>query len=176
MLPKSSRNSQPVSPRCPTSPRFKVQSSLLRDAPPQYPLPAVIHAHSQMTTAIKNGFEGKRFPSVRRITLPCPAHEIIKRCPNLEEVTCSEGDGSTIVGSLVKGNCRQVRVIKGIRPPLTARTLHRYQRMTHCERNCFVDRFGQAASQLEAYRCAYECEPFFGIWCVCVQTNLRSGM
>lgn len=86
-----------------------------------------------MTTAIKNGFEGKRFPSVRRISLPCSAHEIIKRCPDLEEVTCTEGDGSTIVGSLIKGKCQQVRVLKGINPPITARTLHRYQRMTHRE-------------------------------------------
>ncbi|KAI9570819.1 hypothetical protein HD554DRAFT_2169953 [Boletus coccyginus] len=79
----------------------------------------VIHAHTQMTTAIKNGFEGKRLPSVRRITLPGSAHEIIKSCPNLEEVVCTDGNGSTIIGSLVRGNCTQVRVLKGISAPLT---------------------------------------------------------
>lgn len=82
-----------------------------------------------MTTAIKNGFEGKRLPSVRKITLPCQAHEIIKSCPNLEEVTCSEGEGSTIIGSLLKGNCQQVRILRGISAPLT-RMLRRFERMT----------------------------------------------
>ncbi|KAF8548477.1 hypothetical protein OG21DRAFT_1489355 [Imleria badia] len=79
----------------------------------------VIHAHSQMTTAIKNAFEGKRFPSVRRISLPCSAHEIIKSCPNVEEVMCTEGNGSTIIGSVIKGNCHEVRVLKGIFAPIT---------------------------------------------------------
>ncbi|KAI9570820.1 hypothetical protein HD554DRAFT_2312642 [Boletus coccyginus] len=79
----------------------------------------VIHAHSRLTTVIKDAFEGKRFPSVRRITLPGYAHEIIKSCPNLEEVMCTDGDGSTIIGSLVKGHCTQVRVLKGISPHLT---------------------------------------------------------
>ncbi|KAF8548476.1 hypothetical protein OG21DRAFT_1516237 [Imleria badia] len=79
----------------------------------------VIHAHSQMTTAIKNTFEGKRFPSVRRISLPCSAHEIIKSCPNAEEVICTEGNGSTIIGSIIKGDCQQVRDLKGISAPLT---------------------------------------------------------
>ncbi|KAF8437494.1 hypothetical protein L210DRAFT_2329720 [Boletus edulis BED1] len=78
----------------------------------------VIHAHSQMTTVIKNGFEGKQFPSVRRISLPPSAHEIIKSCPHLEEVTCTEGDGSTIIGSLIKGKCQELRVIKGVDAPL----------------------------------------------------------
>ncbi|KAG6375870.1 hypothetical protein JVT61DRAFT_2734 [Boletus reticuloceps] len=78
----------------------------------------VIHAHSQMTTAIKNGFQGKQFPSVRRISLPSSAHEIVKSCPNLEEVTCTEGDGSTIIGSLVKGKCQELRVLKDIDAPL----------------------------------------------------------
>ncbi|KAG9318005.1 hypothetical protein JVU11DRAFT_66 [Chiua virens] len=78
----------------------------------------VMHAHSKMTTSIKNGFEGKRFPLVRRILLPSSAHGIIKCCPNVEEVTCTEGDGSTIVGSLVKGKCCQVRVLKGIGTPI----------------------------------------------------------
>ena len=152
------------------------KSSFFHDAPPHL-VPAVVHAHSQMTTAIKNGFQGKRFPSVRRITLPCSAHEIIKSCPNLEQVRCTDGDGSTIIGSLIKGKCQQVRVLKGISTAPLTRTLHRHQRMMHSERDCFFDRIGQAASRLEAYRCARRSEPIFGIWCV-QRTNklfLRRG-
>ncbi|KIK91670.1 hypothetical protein PAXRUDRAFT_830638 [Paxillus rubicundulus Ve08.2h10] len=74
----------------------------------------VVHAHSHMTTAIKDGFEGKRFPSVRKLILPSHAHEILRCCPNVEEVICNEYDGSTLVGAIVKGNCKQVRVLKGV--------------------------------------------------------------
>ena len=108
-----SRHSQNVWLYCLSSPPCKVQVVL----PPCYitlPFLAVIHAHSQMITAIKNGFEGKRFPPVMTIPLPSSAHEIIKCCPNLEEVTCTDGRGSIMVGSLVKGNCNKVRVLKGI--------------------------------------------------------------
>ena len=154
---------QLVLPHYPTSPPFRVRSSFLLDALSRYLLPAVIHAHSQMTTAVKNGFEGKRFPSVRRISLPCSAHEIIKSCPNVEEVICTEGNGSTIIGSIIKGNCQQVRILKGISAPIT-RTLHRYQRMSECKAD-FVDRIGQGASQLEAYQCGDGGELFSALGC-----------
>ncbi|KAN0075552.1 hypothetical protein V8E55_011575 [Tylopilus felleus] len=76
----------------------------------------VIHASPapSVSTAIKDGFEGKQFPSVREISLPCSAHEIIKCCPNIEKVICTDGNGSTIVGSIVEGNCQQVSTLKGI--------------------------------------------------------------
>ncbi|KAF8432408.1 hypothetical protein L210DRAFT_3558364 [Boletus edulis BED1] len=78
-----------------------------------------VHIEWRMPTVIRNAFRGKRFPSVRRISLPSSAHEIIKRCPNLEEVTCVDGDGSKIVQSLVEAKCHQVRILKGITTPLT---------------------------------------------------------
>ena len=126
-----------------------------------------------MTTAVKNGFEGKRFPSVRRISLPCSAHEIIKSCPNVEEVICTEGNGSTIVGSIIKGKCQQVQVLKGIFVPVI-RTLHRYQRMTEFEGN-FIDRIGQGASQLEAYQCGDGGESFSVSRVYGVLTGMHSG-
>ncbi|KAF8126501.1 hypothetical protein EV363DRAFT_1347687 [Boletus edulis] len=79
----------------------------------------VVHIEWRMQTVIRNAFRGKRFPSVRRISLPSSAHEIIKRCLNLEEVTCVDGDGSKIVQSLVEAKCHQVRILKGITTPLT---------------------------------------------------------
>ncbi|KAF8431458.1 hypothetical protein L210DRAFT_3560404 [Boletus edulis BED1] len=79
----------------------------------------VVHIERRILTVIRNAFRGKRFPSVRRISLPASAHEIIKRCPNLEEVTCVDEDGSKIVQSLVEAKCHQVRILKGITTPLT---------------------------------------------------------
>ncbi|KAF9239080.1 hypothetical protein BU15DRAFT_74771 [Melanogaster broomeanus] len=85
---------------------------------PNLTLIQVVHAHSQMTTALKNAFEGKRFPSVRKLVLPSCAHEVLRCCPNVEEVTCNEGDGSTIIGAIIKGNCKKVQVLIGINAPL----------------------------------------------------------
>lgn len=82
-------------------------------------------------TIIEDGFEGEQFPSVRRISLPGSAHGIIRCCPDVEEVICTEGNGSKIVGSLVKGNCRQVRILKGIDAPLT-RTFHCHRYRMQC--------------------------------------------
>ncbi|KAF8126616.1 hypothetical protein EV363DRAFT_1337907 [Boletus edulis] len=79
----------------------------------------IIYTDFRMQTAIKNAFRGKRFPSVRRISLPSCAHEIIKRCPNLEEVICVDEDGNKIIQSIVEGKCHQVRILKGISAPLT---------------------------------------------------------
>ncbi|KAF8129168.1 hypothetical protein EV363DRAFT_1337933 [Boletus edulis] len=92
----------------------------------------IIFAHFQMATAIKNGFEGKRFPSVRKIFLPSSAHHIIKSCPDLEEVTCTLETGSTIIGSLVKSNnCQKLRVLKGISAPLPLRLVKALPNLRH---------------------------------------------
>ncbi|KAF8129187.1 hypothetical protein EV363DRAFT_1134803, partial [Boletus edulis] len=79
----------------------------------------VIYAEWEMQTDVKNAFRCKRFPSVQRISLPSFAHEIIRGCRNLEEVTCVDGGGSKIVQTLVEGKCHQVRILKGISAPLT---------------------------------------------------------
>ncbi|KAF8120941.1 hypothetical protein EV363DRAFT_1570109 [Boletus edulis] len=73
----------------------------------------------EMQAVVNNAFRGERIPSVRRISIPSSMHEIIRGCPNLEEVTCVVGDGSKIIQSLVAGKCHQVRILKGISAPLT---------------------------------------------------------
>lgn len=118
-----------------------------------------------MTTPIKNGFEGKRFPSVRRIFLPSTAHEIVKSCPNVEEVVCTKGSGSTIVRSLVKGKCHRVRILKGISAPL-ARTHHRSHIMWCSLSDRTVGRIGQDASQLKVCHCGNECELSWYLVCI----------
>ncbi|KAF8125182.1 hypothetical protein EV363DRAFT_1270211 [Boletus edulis] len=79
----------------------------------------VVYTDYRMQTVIKNAFRGKRYPSVRRISLPSSAYEIIRRCPNVEEVACVDEDGSKIIQSIVEGKCHQVRILRGIPAPLT---------------------------------------------------------
>ncbi|KAH7922308.1 hypothetical protein BV22DRAFT_1037638 [Leucogyrophana mollusca] len=78
----------------------------------------VVHAHSQMTTALKQAFEGRTFPTVRKIVLPSCAHEILRCCSGVEDVACNEDSGSTIIGAIVKGNCTDVRKLIGISAPI----------------------------------------------------------
>jgi len=76
----------------------------------------IVHAHSQMTTAIKNAFQGRKFPTVRTIILPSCAHEILRCCPRVEDLTCNEGNGSTLVGAMVAAKCGDLRRLRGISP------------------------------------------------------------
>ncbi|KIM73044.1 hypothetical protein PILCRDRAFT_829424 [Piloderma croceum F 1598] len=76
----------------------------------------VVHAHSQMTTAIKTAFEGHTFPSVRTIIVPSCAHEILRRCPGVEDLTCNEDDGSKLIGALAWAKCGNLKTLRGISP------------------------------------------------------------
>jgi len=80
----------------------------------------VIHAELMAAGAVKMGFQGQRLPSVRRITLPDSVHPILQSLPNVEEVICIEGSGHEIIDSLVNGDCRRVRMLKGITAPLSS--------------------------------------------------------
>jgi hypothetical protein len=79
----------------------------------------VVHAHSQMTTAIKTAFEGHIFPSVRTIIVPSCAHEILRRCPGVEDLTCNEDDGSKLIGALAWAKCGNLKTLRGISPNKT---------------------------------------------------------
>jgi len=76
----------------------------------------VVHAHSQMTTPIRNAFRGKSFPTVRTVIMPSCAHEILRCCPAVEDLTCNENDGSKLVGALVAAKCNNLRTLRGISP------------------------------------------------------------
>jgi hypothetical protein len=85
----------------------------------------VVHAHSQMTTAIKTAFEGHTFPSVRTIIVPSCAHEILRRCPGVEDLTCNEDDGSKLIGALASAKCGNLKTLRGISPNKTqAKRMH----------------------------------------------------
>ena len=74
----------------------------------------IVHTHSQMTTTLKNHFEGKSFPQIRNIILPSCAHNILRACPGVTSVTCNEDDGSKLV-SAIRASCKGVVHVSGIR-------------------------------------------------------------
>jgi len=73
------------------------------------------HVHQEMTTKLKQAFEGKKIPSIRTVVLPTTAHHILRSCPNVEDVTCNVGDGSQILGTIA-ANCPKVERISGMSP------------------------------------------------------------
>ena len=75
-------------------------------------LRVVIRAN-QAATNIRKAFQSKRFLSVRRVSLPSCAHNILHSCPNIEEVTCTEGS-EMIVRSPVKGNFPRLGILRGV--------------------------------------------------------------
>jgi hypothetical protein len=74
------------------------------------------HAHSAMTGALKEAFEGSVFPTVQKIILPTCAHEILRCCPEIREVTCNEDDGGRLVGALAHNGCKKLEVLRGVSP------------------------------------------------------------
>ncbi|KDQ60173.1 hypothetical protein JAAARDRAFT_191574 [Jaapia argillacea MUCL 33604] len=79
----------------------------------------VLHAHAQMTSALGQAFKNVSLPSIRTVILPSCAHNIIKCCPEVRDVTCNEHHGSQLIGSLVKGGCNKVERFAGISPRIT---------------------------------------------------------
>ncbi|KAJ3538052.1 hypothetical protein NMY22_g5327 [Coprinellus aureogranulatus] len=73
----------------------------------------VLHAHTQMTTAIKNTFERASLPTIRTVVVPAFCHEILRACPEVRSVWCTEQDGSKLVGALGKGKCNKVEELRG---------------------------------------------------------------
>ena len=73
----------------------------------------VLHAHTQMTTAIKSAFEKASLPTVRTVIVPGFCHEILRACPEVRSVWCTEGDGSKLIGALGKGKCNKVEEVRG---------------------------------------------------------------
>ena len=78
----------------------------------------VAHANTQMTTAIKTAFEGHTFPSVRTVVVPSCAHEILRRCPGVEDLTCNKDvdDESKLIGALASAKCGNLKKLRGISP------------------------------------------------------------
>ncbi|KAF8956084.1 hypothetical protein BDZ97DRAFT_1853540 [Flammula alnicola] len=72
----------------------------------------VLHADTQMTAAIKNGFKGVTLPSIRTLIIPDFCHEILRCCPGATTVWCIRDDGSKLVSVIAK-HCREVEEMRG---------------------------------------------------------------
>ncbi|KAJ6620579.1 hypothetical protein B0H10DRAFT_1791457 [Mycena sp. CBHHK59/15] len=72
----------------------------------------VIHAHTAMTTHLKNGFAGISLPNVRQLILPSWAHEILRCCPEVRHVICTADDGGKLVSAIAKC-CKKVEILEG---------------------------------------------------------------
>ena len=73
------------------------------------------HIHEGMATKTKKVFKGVAIPSIRTVVLPTVAHHILRSCPNVEDVTCSYGDGSPILGAIAS-KCPKVKRISSAEP------------------------------------------------------------
>jgi hypothetical protein len=45
-------------------------------------------------------FSGVRFPSLRTVILPAHAHDLLRRCPEVRTVVCTDGDANKLVDAL----------------------------------------------------------------------------
>ncbi|KAJ7210544.1 hypothetical protein GGX14DRAFT_520560 [Mycena pura] len=73
----------------------------------------ITHAHRAMTTHLKDNFAGISLPSIRKIILPSWAHEVLRCCPEVRHVVCSDGqkDESKLVSAIAKC-CKKVEIIE----------------------------------------------------------------
>lgn len=73
----------------------------------------ILHAHTQMTTALKQWFEGKQYPQIKSIILPAYAHNLLRACPAVEDVTCNREDPSKLLNAIIK-ECPKVQRFMGL--------------------------------------------------------------
>ena len=72
----------------------------------------VFRAHTQMTTAIKKGFQGVVLPEIRTLIIPGHCHEILRCCPLVTKVWCNYDDGGKLVTVIAK-HCKEVQEMRG---------------------------------------------------------------
>ncbi|EKM50287.1 uncharacterized protein PHACADRAFT_178866 [Phanerochaete carnosa HHB-10118-sp] len=99
--------------RCSTGTVLPAFAACLKALPNLHTL-QIMHAHSQMTTALKDAFEYVSLPQIRTLILPTCAHNILRACPNIVDLTCNEGDGSQLISAMAKAS-PNVEVVREIR-------------------------------------------------------------
>lgn len=73
----------------------------------------ICHAHCQMSTHLKGAFEGHVFPQIETLVLPSAAHNILRSCPNVKDVTNIEENGTKLASAICK-ECPHVERIANI--------------------------------------------------------------
>jgi hypothetical protein len=74
----------------------------------------ICHAHSQMSSHLKFAFQGHVFPQIKTVVLPSCAHNILRSCPNVKDVTNIEENGTKLAGAISK-ECPQVERVANLR-------------------------------------------------------------
>lgn len=72
----------------------------------------ILDVHHQLTTPIKKAFEGHTFPQIRTVILPVVAHNLLRCCPEVKEVTCTSGDCQLVLSTIAK-SCKKVEIFNG---------------------------------------------------------------
>lgn len=67
-----------------------------------------------MTTPLKKAFEKVSLSQIKTLILPSCAHNILRSCPNVTDLTCNAEDGKKLVTALTQASIRNVEVIQGI--------------------------------------------------------------
>ena len=80
--------------------------------------------HRQISTLLKNAFEGHIFPQVRTISLPSHAHHILRCCPEVKKVISSDRLDSRSLVSAIAKHCKKVEEVQGFRASLESIALH----------------------------------------------------
>ncbi|KAJ8086316.1 hypothetical protein PM082_005139 [Marasmius tenuissimus] len=79
----------------------------------------VVHAHTQITSFIKNGFEGFSFPQIRTVIIPPQAHNLLLCCPEVRRIVCDCWvDSQKLVAPIVKV-CKKVERLEGMEMTMT---------------------------------------------------------
>jgi hypothetical protein len=111
----------------------------------------IVHAHTAITTHLKNGFEGFSLPNVRKIILPAQAHEVLRCCPEVRHVICTGWDASKLVSAIAKC-CKKVEILEGFdlnNPKIMKRTSSIWT-SDESDLDLMCNRTCQGCSQLEA--------------------------
>ncbi|KAJ7686694.1 hypothetical protein B0H17DRAFT_1204118 [Mycena rosella] len=102
----------------------------------------IVHAHTAMTTHLKNGFANTSLPTVRKIILPSWAHEVLRCCPEVTHVICNGDDGGKLVSAIAKC-CKKVEIIEGFQ----LRDPNVMKRLIKAAPNLIEIKFNQVPSQ-----------------------------
>ncbi|KIJ30057.1 hypothetical protein M422DRAFT_267854 [Sphaerobolus stellatus SS14] len=110
------RSCRVVLTRCATNIALPAFAKCLASLPNLHTLD-ILHAHSQMTTHLKEGFKRGNFPAIKKIILPSCAHNVLRCCPEVTSVTCIEENGSKLIGAIAS-SCPKVEVLERFSPDI----------------------------------------------------------
>ncbi|CAE6476607.1 unnamed protein product [Rhizoctonia solani] len=74
----------------------------------------VLRTGSLIPQSLEACFRGKIFPSIQKVVLPTRAHEILRCCSKVRDVTCNEGDGGPLVSALVHTGRSNIEILRGV--------------------------------------------------------------